>query len=456
MASPSIPPDRHRPRLHVTAPRNWCNDPNGPVHHAGRFHLFFQTFADAPHWGAPSWGHVSSRDLLHWDREPDALTPSADGPDRDGCWSGCCVVVDDVPRLIYTAVTGTEEATRTEAVAVAEGSPDLRHWRVRSAPLIAGPPADLGTGHHRDPFVLRDEHGWLLLLGSTTADAAHGRVLAYRSTDLERWHRVADHLVGGHTSGQAAEIDTGRLWECPQLLRTAGGDALLVAVQDPERTAQPLRGVLAHLGVHTPTGFEVRRIEPVDHGDVFYAPAITRDATGRWLCWGWVQDPLDAEEAAATSQVGALSLPRVLDVEADTLEVHPAPELVGLRAGPPLTLTTTRPAPGPAHEVILPAHPTPRELLLIDASGTPLLTVTSDTDGWQLHYPEPVPVPPQPVAWRHGPAQLRVLVDTTVVEVFAGDGRAATARLRGRRMVQTLALRGAVDAGVHELALPVA
>lgn len=86
--APAAPPDAgDRPVLHVTAPRNWCNDPNGPVHHEGRYHLFFQTYAAAPRWGPPSWGHVSSTDLLRWQREPDALTPSVDGPDRDGCWS---------------------------------------------------------------------------------------------------------------------------------------------------------------------------------------------------------------------------------------------------------------------------------------------------------------------------------------------------------------------------------
>ncbi len=456
MAPSSTSDANDRPCLHVTAARNWCNDPNGPVHHAGRFHLFFQSFADAPHWGPPSWGHVSSTDLLCWEREPDALTPSADGPDRDGCWSGCCVVIDDVPLLIYTAVTGTEEATRTEAVAVAQGSPDLRHWEVRPEPLIAGPPPELGTVHHRDPFVLRDEVGWLLLLGSTTADASRGRVVAYRSTDLDRWRYLGDHLVGDQAGDQTSEVDTGRLWECPQLLRTPRGDALLVAVQDPERTDQPLRGVVAHLGAHTTTGFEVRRVERVDHGDVWYAPAITRDAAGRWLCWGWVQDPLTAAEAAATSHVGALSLPRVLDVEAGTLTVRPAPELVGLRVDRPQSLTTTLPAPGPAHEIVLPADSAPRELVLLAASGAPLLTLATDADGWQLHYPEPVAVPPPPVAWRDGPAQLRVLVDATVVEVFAGDGRAATARLRGRRTVQTLGLHGSVDARLHRLALPVA
>lgn len=88
------------PRYHVTSERNWMNDPNGPIHWQGTYHLFFQANPDAPVWGPPQWGHVSSEDLITWHRHPLALEPSPDGPDRDGCWSGCTRVVDGRP-VIY-------------------------------------------------------------------------------------------------------------------------------------------------------------------------------------------------------------------------------------------------------------------------------------------------------------------------------------------------------------------
>jgi beta-fructofuranosidase len=60
------------PRLHVTGTSNWINDPNGPVHWNGVYHLFFQANPAAPRWGRPQWGHVSSDDLVRWRRHPTA------------------------------------------------------------------------------------------------------------------------------------------------------------------------------------------------------------------------------------------------------------------------------------------------------------------------------------------------------------------------------------------------
>ena len=31
-------------RLHVKAPRNWVNDPNGMIYYKGQYHLFYQHF----------------------------------------------------------------------------------------------------------------------------------------------------------------------------------------------------------------------------------------------------------------------------------------------------------------------------------------------------------------------------------------------------------------------------
>ena len=63
-------------RLHVKAPGNWVNDPNGMIYYKGQYHLFYQHFPYAPRWGTMHWGHAVSPDLIHWEHVGVALFPS--------------------------------------------------------------------------------------------------------------------------------------------------------------------------------------------------------------------------------------------------------------------------------------------------------------------------------------------------------------------------------------------
>ena len=52
--------------VHLRAPGNWMNDPNGFIYYKGRYHLFYQYFPYAPVWGTMHWGHAVSEDLIPW------------------------------------------------------------------------------------------------------------------------------------------------------------------------------------------------------------------------------------------------------------------------------------------------------------------------------------------------------------------------------------------------------
>ena len=56
------------------------------------------------HWDSMHWGHVVSKDLLHWDYLPAALAPDQDY-DKVGCFSGSAIELEDGRQLLmYTAV----------------------------------------------------------------------------------------------------------------------------------------------------------------------------------------------------------------------------------------------------------------------------------------------------------------------------------------------------------------
>lgn len=71
------------PKFHIAAESGWINDPNGLIYINGYYHFFFQHYPYAPKWGPMHWGHVISKDLVHWEHLPIALYPDEDY-DRGG------------------------------------------------------------------------------------------------------------------------------------------------------------------------------------------------------------------------------------------------------------------------------------------------------------------------------------------------------------------------------------
>ena len=92
-----------KPKLHFTPTKNWMNDPNGFIYYKGEYHLFYQHFPYATSWGTMHWGHKTSKDLVHWQDHGIALYPSKSF-DRNGCFSGSAIEVDDKMYLYYTAI----------------------------------------------------------------------------------------------------------------------------------------------------------------------------------------------------------------------------------------------------------------------------------------------------------------------------------------------------------------
>lgn len=440
--------DPHRPRFHFTAPGGWLNDPNGLAHWDGVYHLFYQYNPLAAAHHRIHWGHATSRDLVHWRDEPVALVPGTDGPDRDGCWSG--VLVDDggTPTLVYSGRHGERELP-----CVATGSPDLRSWRKDPAnPVIAAPPREDITAF-RDHCVWRENGKWRQLVGSGIRGVG-GTAFLYESEDLRDWRYVGPLLTGDAGTGTAADLDwTGTMWECVDLFRIDGTDILAFSAWDEGATHYPLYWTGRYGGdSFTPDG-----LHRLDYGQrYFYAPQSTRDALGRRILFGWLQEGRDEDAVAAAGWCGVMSLPRVVTLGADgRLAQAPVPELARLRReavrtgaftvtdgscprldgvhGDQLDIETTlRLDPGASARLVV------RESE--DGSERTVIEVSRPADGGagtlRLHRGASSLDPSVDSEPRYGElplngegvVELRVLVDHSALEIFA-NGRALAARI---------------------------
>lgn len=84
---------------HAEPPYRWMNDPNGFCRFQGRYHLFYQFNPFGWTWGPMHWGHMVSKDLVHWTHLPIALGPQqeeiyADSSYAGGAFSGSAIPVD--------------------------------------------------------------------------------------------------------------------------------------------------------------------------------------------------------------------------------------------------------------------------------------------------------------------------------------------------------------------------
>jgi sucrose-6-phosphate hydrolase SacC (GH32 family) len=77
-----------RPQFHFSAKTGWLNDPNGLIYYKGEYHMYYQHNPFSVKWGNMSWGHATSKDLIHWEEKPTVLFPDADGT----CFSGAAFI----------------------------------------------------------------------------------------------------------------------------------------------------------------------------------------------------------------------------------------------------------------------------------------------------------------------------------------------------------------------------
>ncbi len=322
--------------LYLKAPGDWINDPNGFIYYKGKYHLFYQYFPCASHWGTMHWGHAVSEDLVHWKHLGIALYPTKDF-DQNGIYSGSATEEEGSLWLYYTAVkylhcdsnnihhAKSSDVLQSQALLISEDGlcfDNINGKEQIISPFIESDIAD--SCNCRDPKVWRSQGHWYMTLGSTNSKTNQGVLLVMESEDGRNWKlnsRIEDRSLG-------------YILECPDLFEVDGQYVLISSPMGNMIDAefyenQPTMRLAVFQGTEGILNLESQQ-EFFDYGMELYAPQSNLDKEGRRTVVAWLRMPSDGSPDRNTASngrrwIGMMSLPRVVTISDKVIytSVHP-------------------------------------------------------------------------------------------------------------------------------------
>ncbi|ESQ29974.1 hypothetical protein EUTSA_v10011339mg [Eutrema salsugineum] len=311
----------YRTGYHFQPPRNWMNDPNGPMIYKGIYHLFYQYNPYGAVWDVRIvWGHSTSADLVNWTPQPPAFNPSQPS-DVNGCWSGSVTILPDgKPVILYTGIDQNKSQVQNIAVPVNVSDPYLREWSKPTLNPLLAPNAVNGIDpdRFRDPTTawLGRDGEWRVIVGSSTDDR-RGLAILYKSRDFFNWTQSTKPLHYEDLTG---------MWECP--------DFFPVAITGSEGVETSSFGDVKHVlkvslietlhdyytigtydrekDVYVPDlGFVQNESAPrLDYGKYYASKTFFDDVKKRRVLWGWVNESSPAKDDIEKGWSGLQSFPR--------------------------------------------------------------------------------------------------------------------------------------------------
>jgi len=299
--------EQYRPQFHFSPEKNWCNDPNGLVYNNGVYHLFYQHNPFGNVWGHMTWGHATSKDLIHWKHLPIAIQ------EENGVmiFSGTCVVDKNntsgfgkngkIPMVaVYTGHIENVNQSQHIAYSLDDG---ITWTKYPHNPVL-----DLHKKDFRDPKIFWHEQKryWVMAL---MFPVEHIMQL-YSSKNLKEWNYLSDFGPAGDTSG---------VWECPDLTQVPiegmPGKKKWLLQTSQNANMQHFVGVFdgAKFTNENPAG----KIYRPDYGPDYYAAIAYNQLPAAALptSIGWVNNWFYANDIPTTPWKSAMALPRTLSVK---------------------------------------------------------------------------------------------------------------------------------------------
>ena len=414
--------ERFRPAYHHTPLWGWMNDPNGMFYKDGVWHLYFQFNPFGSQWENMTWGHSTSRDLIHWEYQGTPIEADALGT----IFSGSCVVdknnTSGYGNGSVVAFYTSAGANQTQSMA---WSADGGKTKYAANPILSSDIPDF-----RDPkaFWNDDIQRWNLIL------AAGQEMRIYSSANLRDWKYESSFGLGyGNHDG---------VWECPDMRKmTVKGTGeqkwMLICNINP---GGPFGGSATQYFIGDFDGHRFtcdskpNVTKWMDYGKDHYATVTFDNAPdGRHVALAWMSNWQYANQVPTRQFRSANSIPRDLGLFQDGNETYvsvvPSPEMQQLRGKKLKTPTETCE-------------------MVVDVKGSATLTLSNEKgesvvmtydDGARTFSMDRTKAGDASfsdafsavtTAPTHGQIrQLRIFIDRCSIEVFDAEGRMAMTNL---------------------------
>ncbi len=413
-----------RPIYHHTPAYGWMNDPNGMFYKDGVWHLYYQYNPYGSQWENMTWGHSTSRDLVHWEAQPIAIAPDALG----SIFSGSCVVDKDNTAgfgknaIIAYYTSAGDSQTQSMAYSTDNGRTFTKY---SGNPVLTAAVPDF-----RDPHLFWHEptRRWIMIL------AVGQEMQIFSSANLKQW--TMESRFGAEYGGH------GGVWECPDLFQlpvrgTGQQKWVLVCNINP---GGPFGGSATQYFVGDFDGHRFtcesspKVTKWLDYGKDHYATVTFDNApNGRRVAIAWMSNWQYANEWPVKQFRSANSIARELDLFVDGSETYcgvaPAEEMLAMRG-------KKVKQPTEACEIVVSVKGS-ADITLQNAKGEEVAMhydahkqeFTMDrTKSGNTAFSEAFPC--TTMAPTHGQLkQLRIFIDRCSIEVFDADGRMAMTNL---------------------------
>lgn len=436
-----------RQQLHLEPPCGWLNDPNGLCFFGGYYHVYFQYSPDsADGSGRKCWGHYRSQDLLKWEFTGTVLFPDTK-EDKDGVYSGCAVVADNVLHIFYTG--NVKEAGDYDYIYRGRGAnvihvttEDGVNMSQKEILLRNDDYPEFCSCHVRDPKVWYDDGKWHMVLGARTTEDA-GCVLFYTSDNLISWNYCGSDSIS----------DFGYMWECPDCFRVNGHRYLSISPQGLPH------GEMQYQNVYQSGYFcydkslkdnGSAKFTEWDMGFDFYAPQTLEAPDGRRMIMGWmgIGDIPYSNPTVALGYQHCLTLPREITTDKDgVLLQNPIRELELLRKEKQVLKD------GEDRTLCLPFELTAEVenhfSIVLEKAG--LIRWDGKVLELQFLNEKFGSGRTQRKAWLSHCADMRIIIDNSSVEIYADGGRMVmSSRIYPLADAITVSVQG-LDAAIYEL-----